>query len=447
MLLIFTILAGALLLGHFWRQRLLTAIVALSPLYVVRFTALDIPVLGRLPTTLLELGILGYLGASLLILARDRSARLAWWQAQRRGPLGMLPWAWLVLGLISVFFSPDRVAAFGIYRAYFVEPLALYTLILAEPDAAKTRETIRIGLLILMAWIGGLAFWQLLSRTGLQVGFVDNERGRALAVYNTPNALALLLVPLVGLFLPVGLTTVKNFMRITKIDRMMATFTLVSLLLALGGIFASYSLGGWGALVAVCLVTVLFLHGKRIWPWVVSALLITVSIGFLTLPRLQAYFVPTGNPRDVFGDNSANVRLAIWSRTVEMLGDRPLTGAGLAGFRYYYAQYDVPAHQEIPLYPHNIVLNFWSELGLLGPLLMLWLFWRVWQLGRRQQHSVAESERHALIGLLAFLTAIACHGLVDVPYFKNDLSLLFWIVLAWSLPKCETDSTSPMALG
>ena len=33
-------------------------------------------------------------------------------------------------------------------------------------------------------------------------------------------------------------------------------------------------------------------------------------------------------------------------------------------------------------------------------------------------------------GLLGSLTVLVVHGLVDVPYFKNDLSFLFWIIIA-----------------
>ena len=32
--------------------------------------------------------------------------------------------------------------------------------------------------------------------------------------------------------------------------------------------------------------------------------------------------------------------------------------------------------------------------------------------------------------LVAILAQMIIHGLVDVPYFKNDLSMLFWIIMA-----------------
>ena len=31
--------------------------------------------------------------------------------------------------------------------------------------------------------------------------------------------------------------------------------------------------------------------------------------------------------------------------------------------------------------------------------------------------------------LMATMVALLVHGLVDVPYFKNDLSVLFWLIV------------------
>lgn len=34
---------------------------------------------------------------------------------------------------------------------------------------------------------------------------------------------------------------------------------------------------------------------------------------------------------------------------------------------------------------------------------------------------------------LASMAALLVHGLVDVPYFKNDLAVLFWILISLSI--------------
>jgi len=86
--------------------------------------------------------------------------------------------------------------------------------------------------------------------------------------------------------------------------------------------------------------------------------------------------------------------------------------------------------QITPIFPHNIVLNFWSELGLLGLLAFGWIVvatalaaWRGWRRG-------APEWRPLQLGVMLALLAVVVHGLVDVPYFKNDLALEFWGLVA-----------------
>jgi len=82
---------------------------------------------------------------------------------------------------------------------------------------------------------------------------------------------------------------------------------------------------------------------------------------------------------------------------------------------------------EIYLYPHNIVLNFWSELGFLGLLLFLWIalkyLWLVFINYFKKRDGFT-------LGLCLAMLVILIHGLVDVPYFKNDLAAMFWLFIA-----------------
>ena len=105
-----------------------------------------------------------------------------------------------------------------------------------------------------------------------------------------------------------------------------------------------------------------------------------------------------------------------------------LLGAGLAGYQTALQPYHQNAFIEIFLYPHNIFLNFWSELGLAGMLAFMsflaYLLTRLW----RQKNPDGLVQ-----GLLLAFVALFIHGLVDVPYFRNDLSLLFFLLAAVSL--------------
>jgi O-antigen ligase len=116
-----------------------------------------------------------------------------------------------------------------------------------------------------------------------------------------------------------------------------------------------------------------------------------------------------------------------------MLQHHVLFGAGLSGFTAAIAPFWNPTHIDRFIYPHNIVLTFWSETGLLGLAAFAWIMvaaslmaWRGWRVSEPRW-------RPFEVGVLLALVAVLVHGLVDVPYFKNDLSLEFWALLGLTL--------------
>jgi O-antigen ligase len=113
-----------------------------------------------------------------------------------------------------------------------------------------------------------------------------------------------------------------------------------------------------------------------------------------------------------------------------MLKHHVLFGAGLSGFANAIAPYWNATHPDRFIYPHNFVLTFWSETGLLGLAGFVWIVVTGFTVGGRGWRSADQSWRPIHLGVVLALVAILVHGLVDVPYFKNDLALEFWGILA-----------------
>jgi len=42
------------------------------------------------------------------------------------------------------------------------------------------------------------------------------------------------------------------------------------------------------------------------------------------------------------------------------------------------------------------------------------------------------------------MVVVLIHGLVDVPYFKNDLAILFWIVYALGMELSKSTLSQPL---
>jgi O-antigen ligase len=119
-----------------------------------------------------------------------------------------------------------------------------------------------------------------------------------------------------------------------------------------------------------------------------------------------------------------------------MIRDHPWTGVGLDNFLYAYrGRYIRPeAWQEPSLsHPHNILLDFWSRLGILGLAAGVWLQVAFWRLalrlfkGARPPSDAPRFLRSLLIGLVGAMGATLAHGLVDQTYFLIDLANVFML--------------------
>jgi O-antigen ligase len=125
--------------------------------------------------------------------------------------------------------------------------------------------------------------------------------------------------------------------------------------------------------------------------------------------------------KSTFKDASSSERIQLYKVAGDRILDNALLGNGLFGFRETLENSTYAG--EILNYPHNIILNFWLETGLLGMLgFFLIVFFAL-------THYKRSSSAIKLAAALYLLTMIA-HGMVDVPYFKNDLSILFWFMVS-----------------
>jgi O-antigen ligase len=157
------------------------------------------------------------------------------------------------------------------------------------------------------------------------------------------------------------------------------------------------------------------LFDKR-WKKPAIALAVIAALVIGVVPQIREPFVKLVT----FQDWSGRVRVWMWDETLQMLRDRPLTGAGMGGYPTVVAPYHGHSFIEIFQYPHNILLNFWSETGLLGLIAFGWIIITWIKKGRMTMRPYTA---------YAVLIAILVHGLVDVPYFKNDLAIVFWLLV------------------
>ena len=359
-------------------------ILLLLPTYLVRFTLFGIP--------LNLLDVLIVCGFGLLLIQVHGKIHLHGWKY----PMA----AFAILGAVAALVSNDILNALGIYKSFIIEPMLVAAMILTvRPPLHRVLYALS-GTVVFIAAVGAIQFV-----TGYGIPAPWNIRGdefRITSVYGYPNAIGLFFAPIIAMLIAWVLHV--------KHHRKHFTYFLIIGFLML--VLARTD----GAIVAVCAGALFSILYTR-WKW-------TAAIGVSSLLLIALIWTPT---RDVllFQDASGEVRRALWQGTVTLLEDRPVVGAGLGGFPSLYSEYKLDRHVELLLYPHNIILDFWVELGLAG---LLWLITMVFAFFRRLRPLATPQRIVLMAGMVAFLV----YGLVDVPYFKNDLAILFWTMLAMS---------------
>jgi putative inorganic carbon (HCO3(-)) transporter len=134
--------------------------------------------------------------------------------------------------------------------------------------------------------------------------------------------------------------------------------------------------------------------------------------------------------------NTAMFRENLWYSSLLLIREHPVTGVGLDQFLYWYrSRYLLPQAWAEPnlSIPHNILLNYWVNLGMLGvaaAVVFQIMFWRM--IGRVRAHAVkTDPVRLVLVlGLAGSMADFLAHGLVDVGYFAINLAFVFFLSLA-----------------
>lgn len=401
-------------------------IIALLPIYQWRLSFLG------WPTTFLELMIWFLF---LIWLIKDKKYKLINLSlaSPANNPVPLFwRWlliAWLLFSMVAVLVNPT-LAALGLWRAYFLEPVMFFLVLIYELKNPGYFKYLWSGLAFLLLGLTAVTIFQYYTGWHLSAAYDGPNHRRLTGIFPYPNALALLVAPLASFFLGLWLTVKKKFRQIYFL-----------LFFFLGAIlsFLAKSEGavlGLGLSFIFCLIL-----AKKIRK--IGQPLVIVIVLFLLISgqgwfRLQSLGQQIFQPQLDLQATSLEIRSSQWQEDWLFLQDHFIFGAGIGGYQKALAPYHRLDWLEIYLYPHNIFLNFWTELGFLGLLIFILILIKiVFTLGDLHRQGSPWSWALTLFWSTWFL-----HGLVDVPYFKNDLSILFFLFLAITIASQKMLKTS-----
>jgi O-antigen ligase len=325
-----------------------------------------------------------------------------------------------LLSVGSLAISKNRAVSLRELRVVVLDSGLLYLLVSRSPWLNQNREQKRRfvlyfadALVLAGALIAAHGLYQYLS--GEDTIVAEGVR-RIRGFYGSPNNMALLL----GRILPLALVlAIWGKARARRIAYALAIALIAPCL------FLTFSRGAWFLGLPAAL---LFLGAMRQRRTMLIAIVIIVAAFLITIPiagteRITSLFDLSG---------TSLFRLSLWKSAIAMIRDHPLTGLGLDNFLYYYPQYILPEALAEPnlSHPHNILLDFWTRLGIGGVVAIIGFLAVSFRLGVRLYRCLPEGNQRALIlGLLASMVDFLAHGLVDSSYFVVELALIFALTL------------------
>ncbi len=394
-------------------------ICAILPSYLIRFSFLGIP------TTLLE--ILIYIAAiATIIKILIKKEKIQFDNSFKT--IIIFASLFLVSGIISVFVAPNKTEALGLFKAYIFDPILFFAVLIANIKNKKDINLIISGLILGGLLVSLQAIWQKLT------GNVTAD-GRVVGIFGySPNYLALYLTPIAALNFGFIWFYVRKINKniIGNIWHYTSAFILM---------FIAIILTGSRAAIGTIIIGMFAFLSFEYWQKIKSNKVIKILFYcFIILLLAGCCFVvkPNWSASKDAGrvSSSNNIRWEIWQTTAKDIipqNNNWLLGVGLGNYQNYFVtltqdRVNFPEWiSPLALTPHNVFLTIWMNLGLLGLVVFVYLIIiSITKLIKNPDNIYRNL-------LLATLIVFIIQGMVDSLYWKNDLAIIFWIIIGLSL--------------
>jgi len=363
---------------------------------------------------------------------------------------------YLILGCLSLIWSVN------IYNSILALPIFLAGPVLYFIVSNSMREQNKIEKLLLVIIIMGtvMGAYGILQYLGIDFGFWGGNvgRGQVFGLFGNVNYFAEYLI------LPLALVIGFIFSKTQIFHRI---FLLVAFIIMSAAIFLTFTRGSYLA-IAISIPVIFFLYyrsssndtNKKYYKKIILLflLLTIIALVMIYIPNpLNQENKPLGRLRSrvtieslTSGHNVVR-RIATWKFTWMMIEDYPLLGSGVGTYGYQSLKYQADFFaqgQNRDIYPHgfavqahNEYLQIWSELGIIGLLLFLWIIFNYYRNILIHFRMMGEKEKAITIGLAGGLTAVLIDALFGFPLQLAASISLFWMSLGFTSAQINIANT------
>ncbi|MCX6797573.1 MAG: O-antigen ligase family protein [Candidatus Doudnabacteria bacterium] len=332
-------------------------------------------------------------------------------------------------GLISLSVKGFDQKKIGQFVVLFLQPISLFFISrFVFDNYPKVKSLLLATCYLLLATMGLYAILQYFTLLGLPPMWWGNstEPKRALAFFSHPNFYALFSAPLLAFLIPDALKEFSIFPpspRLRRTGNFQFSKIIKPLLWLIGaiGLLLSLSRAGWLGLGVAGLIY-LFIAAEKPVKKIASVIIVFIIIIIASVPNLRWRFV-----LPFYGEKSAVSRLSLWNTGVKAIKEAPIVGLGLTGFAKQWPRLNTDPNLDSHNFPHNIFLDLWVETGIIGLISLIGLMGLMIFRGLSNRADIFK------LGASLFLIALITQGFIDNPYFKNDLAMVFWIILSLAI--------------
>jgi O-antigen ligase len=319
--------------------------------------------------------------------------------------------------IISTLSNDIHLNSLGIVKSWFLIPIlfafSLFLIIRTKDDIEKIFISIYSSTII-------VAIISIIYKISHIVTY-DN---RLSSFYLSPNYLAMYLTS--GIF--VGLYFLLKNSK-DKQKKLYVFFHVFFLIIIGIPFYYTYSYGSWLSLFITTIIVLFTLFDyKKYYLQITCLLFFVITCIILSQIHSEKFLNLSHN----YSQSSLSSRKMIWRSAFFLIQEKPILGIGPGNFQeaYLSIQDKYPPYLEwaVPQ-PHNIFLAFWLQSGILGligfVMLLFYVFSTLLFFTKKQKKGVAIATTLFCLFLYTML-----HGIIDTTYWKNDLSLLFWIEIS-----------------
>jgi O-antigen ligase len=312
-----------------------------------------------------------------------------------------------ILSFVPSLYIHPTTHGFGVFIEWIVIPIIFSFLLFVY-----TSHNINILKWLLYALLTILFFVSVVSIVYLFFNITTFD-GRLSSFFLSPNHLAMFITPLIFIVGALYFISHNLFIKI---------YSIFTICLALFVLFFTNSFTSIFSLLITTLI-ITFIHIKQ------KLLLIILFILIMLLLVFSGYQkIININPN--LHRNSLSSRIMIWdSATFYIQNNTTIAINGLDNFQNIYLdaqQYFIPYLEWSAPTPHNLLLTLWISGGFFSVLFFCLICARWLFISLTTYYKIKNT---AILFFIAALLTILINSIFDTPVWKNDLSVIFWLII------------------